>query len=546
MRKLILYFILCLSWSAAWAQENIIQFKLESKSELTKISELVSIDNYENGIVTAYANAEQLEQFKKLAYQFEILPHPSAGKTITMATTTAEMADWDRYPTYDVYLEMMNQFETDFPDLCQTVNIGTSVNDRELLAVKISDNVATHEAEPEFFYTSTMHGDETTGFVLLLRLADWLLSNYETDERAAYIVDNFELYINPNANPDGTYRNDNNTISDALRYNANNVDINRDFPDPRIGSNSPYQAETQAMMAFAENRNFVVSANFHGGIELANYPWDTWTEGSPDYHPHADSDWWQKVAGDYRDSAQGNSPAGYFDDYGNGLTNGGDWYVITGGRQDYMNYFRHCRELTLEISGPKLPASDELPNYWNYNFEAMLNYIKTAAFGFYGTVSNTSGDPLDAKIEILSHDQDNSWVLTDSEHGDYYRPIAPGIYDVQFSSEGYVSQNHSIDVASWESISENNVILETSTNVNTPTVEYFPTVSPNPAKDFFTIAFSKSSATPSVQLLDITGRPVQKNIPINEAVPIKALPAGYYIIVVKTVQQVFTKKLIIR
>ena len=544
MRKLILYFMLCLSWSAAWTQENIIQFKLESKSKLTKISELVSIDNYENGKVTAYANAEQLEQFKKLAYKYKVLPHPSAGKTITMATTTAEMADWDRYPTYDVYLEMMNQLETDYPDLCQTVNIGTSVNGRQLLAVKISDNVVTHEAEPEFFYTSTMHGDETTGFILLLRLADWLLSNYGSNADATYIVDNFELYINPAANPDGTYNSGNHTVSGSTRSNANGVDLNRNFPKID-GSQSNIQAETQAMMDFAGNHRFVVSANFHGGIELANYPWDTWTEGSPDYHPHPDADWWLQVATDYATSCQNNSPSGYFDDYG-GVVNGGDWYVVDDGRQDYMNYYHHCRELTLEISGPKLPASEQLPNYWNYNFEAMLNYIKTAALGFYGTVSNTSGYPLDAKIEILSHDQDNSWVLTDSEHGDYYRPIAPGTYDVQFSSEGYITQTHTIDVASWESVSEKNIVLEISTNVNIPDTDILLTVSPNPANNFFTIAFSEASAIISVQLLDIAGRPVQNNIPINEAVPIKALPAGYYIILIKTAQQVFTKKLIIR
>ena len=37
---------------------------------------------------------------------------------------------------------------------------------------------ADDEAEPEVFYSSTMHGDETGGFILMLRLADYLLKNY--------------------------------------------------------------------------------------------------------------------------------------------------------------------------------------------------------------------------------------------------------------------------------------------------------------------------------------------------------------------------------
>jgi carboxypeptidase D len=36
----------------------------------------------------------------------------------------------------------------------------------------------TDEYEPEFMYTSTMHGDETVGYVLMLRLIDYLLTNY--------------------------------------------------------------------------------------------------------------------------------------------------------------------------------------------------------------------------------------------------------------------------------------------------------------------------------------------------------------------------------
>ncbi len=36
--------------------------------------------------------------------------------------------------------------------------------------------------------------------------------------------------------------------------------------------------------------------------------------------------------------------------YDDGITNGAAWYVIDGGRQDYMNFFHQCREFTLEIS----------------------------------------------------------------------------------------------------------------------------------------------------------------------------------------------------
>jgi hypothetical protein len=542
MRKLLLLFIICLSGSLVWAQETIIQFKVETKDELSKITTLVSIDNYENGTVTAYANEQQLEQFKTLDYKYKVLPHPSAGKAINMAATTAEMANWDRYPTYDVYIEMMNQFETNYPDLCQVVNIGTSVNGRALLAVKISDNAAQHEAEPEIFYTSTIHGDETTGFVLLLRFADWLLSNYETDEQAAYIIDNFELYLNPNANPDGTYNGGNSTVEFASRSNANGKDLNRDFPYP-ISENSPYQIETQAMMDFAEEHNFVLSANAHGGAEVFNYPWDCWNSSE---NPPADQNWWEHVGRAYVDTARLINSSYMTYPVSDGVTEGADWYYADGSRQDYMNWFQHCREVTLELSNAKLLSSDLLPDFWEYNHHSLLNYIKAAEYGFNGTVTNNEGQPLSAEIFISGHDEDNSRVLTDPAHGDYYRPIAPGTYDVQFSSEGYLPQTHSIQVPAWESNIEKNVILEVSTDVAFPADRQVPSISPNPAKEYFSVSLSEPSTLISANMYDISGRPIRENIGMNENVSVKALPAGYYIIIIQTTEQVFTKKLIVR
>ena len=62
-------------------------------------------------------------------------------------------------------------------------------------------------------------------------------------------------------------------------------------------------------------------------------------------------------------------------DYDNGITNGYAWYEVNGGRQDYMNYFRHCREVTIEISNTKLLPASQLVAHWNYNYRSLLNYI---------------------------------------------------------------------------------------------------------------------------------------------------------------------------
>lgn len=47
-----------------------------------------------------------------------------------------------------------------------------------------------------------------------------------------------------------------------------------------------------------------------------------------------------------------------------------------------------------------------LPAYWGYNRESLIGYLEHALTGFYGTVTNPDGQPLDATITIPSHDRD--------------------------------------------------------------------------------------------------------------------------------------------
>jgi hypothetical protein len=362
-----------------------------------------------------------------------------------MATSIEEMANWNRYPTLSVYNQMMAKFVADYPNLCKLDTIGTSVQNRNMLVLNITADIHTPKPKPEVLFSSTMHGDETTGWILCLRLCDYLLSKYGTDPRITNMLDSISIFIAPNTNPDGTYHGSSGstTISGAVRYNANNVDLNRNYPDPRAGQHPDgyaWQKETIAMMNLAEAKHFILSINYHGGEEVANYPWDTWTSAQ---RKHADNDWYIQICTQYVALAKATAPSSYFGSWEfnyTGITNGGDWYVITGGRQDYMNYWKNCREITLEVSSTKMVGSETLPNYWNYNRDAMLTYIENVKYGIRGIVSGSDGVPVDAKITVVGYDKDNSQVVTNSQFGNYYRMLKAGTYTLLFDAYGYESQ----------------------------------------------------------------------------------------------------------
>jgi hypothetical protein len=458
---------------------------------------------------------------------------------------------WNFYPTYQQYISYMTGFATAYPDICKLDTVGTSIQGRLILAVKISGNVEEEDPEPQFLYTSSMHGDETTGYVLMMHLIDYLLSNFGTDPTITNLINSTEIYINPLANPDGTYHGGNSSVNGAIRYNANYIDINRNFPDPQDGlhpDGEPWQVETQAWMAYAEKNHFSMSANFHGGAEVFNYPWDTWSSLT------ADDDWWQFVGREWADTVHQYGPSGYFSDLNNGITNGYQWYEVNGGRQDYMNYWHHCREVTVEISNIKMVPANQLMDFWSYNYRSLLNYIKQSHYGFCGIITDTvNHNPVVAKVFIQSHDMDSSEVYSRMPSGYYTRPIYEGTYDVTFSSPGYFPKIvRNVNVSKW-STTNLNVQLRPLTYDVKDKISITTLVYPNPSDGHFRLILPEIQIGPAstVQILDTFGSVVyssELNLIREKSIidlDISNLMSGVYFLKFNSGYRVYLDKLII-
>jgi hypothetical protein len=502
--------------SNAQFNEYYFKFKINRQTDLYTLTKIISIDNVKGDNVYAYANDKEMKDFLKLGYFYEMLPHP--GSLIDAGTSgdIDEIYEWDVYPTYDGYIAMMNQFAANYPGLCRIVNAGATVQGRSILFAVISDNVATREAEPQFQYSSSMHGDETTGYVLMLRLIDYLLTNYAANPKVANLVNNMEIWINPLANPDGTYYGGNNTVNGARRYNYNGYDLNRNFPDPAAGPNpgGTRQIETTIFMNIAGANDFVMSCNFHGGAEVVNYPWDTWSRLT------ADNNWWVYVSRQYADTVHANAPSGYMDGFNNGITNGYAWYRITGGRQDYHIYFQRGRECTIEISDTKLLPPAQLPAHWNYNYKSFLNYIQQTLYGVKGTVTDSvTGLPVKAKVTIAGHDIDSSEVYSDSLFGKYYRTIYGGTYNLTFSAPGYYTETVPNVYVKNDSTTIRNVLLNpivqgTVSGNNVPSEFKLYQNYPNPFNPVTKIRFDipsnvkREKSNVKLVIFDVTGREI--------------------------------------
>ena len=363
-----------------------------------------------------------------------------------MATTLEEMFEWNKYPTYDVYTQLLQYFKETFPDLCE---IDTILEDtphpdlhHSIFGIHISNTLGQTTTKPAFLYSSSMHGTEVVCFYMMLHLADYILNNATTDSAVMKILDNVDLYICPLENPDGTYHANNDMIWQGEGYstyhNYNDVQLNRNYPHlPGLGTEANIQPETQAIIDWVTPIHFVMSVNFHCGAELINYPWDSWTTIQ---RPHADADWFRYTGQNYATLCH-TQDTSYM--YGNGagyaVIDGGDWSVVSGSRQDYMTYYQHCREVTMEISLTHVVTDpDELQSYWTNSKDALLSYAMECDYGFRGVVTDAvTHEPVEAMIKVLNHDRFHSEVYSHLPLGVYHRPIMAGTYTVEVSAPCY-------------------------------------------------------------------------------------------------------------
>ncbi len=521
MKRILFFLILAWFLGSAHAQTNLealmaargeyfFSLPVQYREEAAQLTRLCSIDKMEGNLLICYANEEQYQQLLAKGYRPTLLTPPSMLEHYTMWDgTDREAYDWDAYPTYEAYQDMMKRYAEDYPERCTYIDLGTLASGRKLMFCRI--NNGHPDGKPKFLYTSTMHGDELTGMMLMLRLIDELCTS--NDPRILELIDQLDIFISPCTNPDGTYYGGNSTVFGARRNNANNADLNRNYPDFDNGPHpdgKEYQPETLLMMELAEQYPFTMAANFHGGSEVLNYPWDT-------YQPlHPDDEWWQLVCHEYADQTHEHDTL-YMSIYDNGIVNGYVWYPIYGSRQDYMNYYAQCREVTIECSTAYTPNPSLMPMYWIYNHESMLRYMEQCLNGIHGIVTDSvTSLPLEAEVTILNHDHHGSAVSSHLPVGDYHRPVKGGTYEVMYSREGYYPKTFTLTVADGETLVQDVQLVPVGYGID----EFGPT------KQTYSIT-------------NLMGQIVQSGI-LNagtQEIIVSALPRGVYLITIGSATQ---------
>jgi hypothetical protein len=163
-----------------------------------------AIVEVDHGSVVVTASPSDLRRLRRLPYS--VTPHaaPAAPESPPRERSAAAFPVADSaYHSYQEWVDETAALVAARPSLVTRTQIGTSYEGRPIYALKVSDNAAVDEAEPEVLFTHNQHAREHLTVEMALYLLRELTDDYATDARIRAAVDGREIWIVPSVNPDG-------------------------------------------------------------------------------------------------------------------------------------------------------------------------------------------------------------------------------------------------------------------------------------------------------------------------------------------------------
>ncbi len=187
------------------------------------------------------------------------------------------------------------------PDLVKLVDIGDTVQGRDIWAIKINKNANQRKdgSRPAVLYNAAQHAREWITPEMSRRLTHYFLDNYDSDPEIRRLVNKNELWFVWVANPDGyqwTHEDPANRLwrknlrdnnDDGAITTGDGVDLNRNFGykwgydnegSSDNGTSETYRGpgpmsepETQAMDGLLAAVDFSFMVNYHSAAELLLY-----------------------------------------------------------------------------------------------------------------------------------------------------------------------------------------------------------------------------------------------------------------------------------
>ncbi|MFG2085319.1 M14 family metallopeptidase [Spirillospora sp. NPDC048824] len=188
-----------------------------------------AIDDVRTSGLKVTAIPSEVRAIQRLGFTVEAAPSPAPAPAPTRAATS--------YHTFAEMRQEVDSVVAAHPQIARRFVAGTSYQGRDIVGVKISDNVAADENEPEVLIIANIHARERLTAEQALDYIGQLTDNYGTDGRITDLVNEREIWIMPMVNPDGQVYDMTSDTSSGRWWRKNRqpnsrsvgTDLNRNF-----------------------------------------------------------------------------------------------------------------------------------------------------------------------------------------------------------------------------------------------------------------------------------------------------------------------------
>ena len=282
--------VLALTAHAGEEQPYWMKVTAHDKFDRTKIAETgVSLEVYGDDFVMVLGTAAQADRLLKM------------GVLVSKFPATHQFLDfpkWDsNFHNYDELKSELLALAASHPGITALDSIGTSVEGRDLLRLRISKDLSNASQLPAMLLTGGHHAREHVSVEVPLMFAQRLLSLYYSgDAQAIRLIESRDIQIVPLVNPDGAEWDIQRGVYRVWRKNRTpnsdgsyGVDLNRNYSqgwnnvegasgDPGNetfrGRSAFSEPETQAVKKWIDaTTNATTLLSLHTYSELILYPW---------------------------------------------------------------------------------------------------------------------------------------------------------------------------------------------------------------------------------------------------------------------------------
>ncbi len=381
-------------------------------------------------------------------------------------SAAAQFYSWPGYHTRADVVADLQALEQSYPSLCKVYDLQSRYgaplthDGYRIYALRISDAPDQDEDEPNLVLSANTHANELAVIEVPLYAAAQLLQAYGNDPILTQLIDENQIWILPNLNPDGLEYtwNSNNLWRKNRRDNGDGtvgVDMNRNYPffwsqcgSSNNTSSSTYhgtgpasEPEIQALLAFAEVEGFERLLDFHCVGPDIRHPYNSLVEAAIPAAVRSTMDPIQNAIA----AAMGYPPVGTCC-CGTLM----EWHFSTKGTMSFLVEFATC-------TNPYSQTAQELINTW----PGVVEHLTTPVPMKGHVTSSNGGAPLVASITVAGQEfQDGQTVMSGGRFGRYHLWAGPGTFDVTFTADGHLPLTLQVQLAAGQTLYQDVILQE--------------------------------------------------------------------------------------